>query len=87
MMIKALCPKPLMNRSYSQNKLIPKNDKKEKNINDLRPISLTNLEYRIFTKILANRLNKLGPKLFSDCQTCSIKGWRINDSINTQRYN
>ena len=55
-------------------KLIPKNDKKEKGINDLRPISLTNLEYRIYTKILANRFNKLGPKLFSDCQTCSVKG-------------
>ena len=64
-------------------KLIPKNDKTEKGINDLRPISLTNFEYRIFTKILTNRFKKLGPKLFSDCQTCSVKGRRINDSINT----
>ena len=32
---------------------------------------------------LLNRFNKLGPKLFSDCQTCSVKGRRINDSINT----
>ena len=64
-------------------KLIPKNDKKVKGINDLRPISLTNFEYRIYTKILANRFNKLGPSLFSDCQTCSVKGRRINDSINT----
>ena len=54
-----------------------------KGINDLRPLSLTNFEYRIYTKILVNRFNKLGPMLFSDCQTCSVKGRRINDSINT----
>ena len=64
-------------------KLIPKNDNNVKGINDLRPLSLTNFEYRIYTKILVNRFNKLGPMLFSDCQTCSVKGRRINDSINT----
>jgi hypothetical protein len=63
-------------------KLIPKNDIKTKSINDLRPISLTNFEYRIFTKILVNRFNKIGPFLFQDTQTCSVRGRRINDSIN-----
>ena len=63
-------------------KLIPKNDKNVKGINDLRPISLTNFEYRIYTKILVNRFNRLGARLFQDTQTCSVKGRRINDSIN-----
>ena len=37
-------------------KLIPKNSNKVKSINDMRPISLTNYDYRIFTKVLSNRL-------------------------------
>jgi hypothetical protein len=34
-------------------KLIPKNNNSIKTINDLRPISLTNIDYRIYTKALA----------------------------------
>ena len=37
-------------------KLIPKNNNSMKSINDLRPISLTNIDYRIYTKALANRM-------------------------------
>ena len=63
-------------------KPIPKNTKKKKkNINDLRPISLTNFEYRIFTKVLANRLHKLSSILIGDHQTCGILGRRMNDNI------
>ena len=63
-------------------KLIMKNTNEIKSINDLRPITLTNLEYRIYTKILANRFRKVGPFLFLDYQTCSVNGRRINDSLN-----
>ena len=63
-------------------KLIIKNDNKIKNVIDLRPIPLTNFEYRIFTKILVNRFKIIGPHLFLDYQTCSVGGRRINDSIN-----
>ena len=63
-------------------KLIMKNKEKVKTNNDLRPISLTNFEYRIFTKVLANRLRKVCPMLFLDYQTCSVNGRRINDGIN-----
>ena len=59
-----------------------KNKEKVKTNNDLRPISLTNFEYRIFTKVLANRLRKVCPMLFLDYQTCSVNGRRINDGIN-----
>jgi len=65
----------------SKIKLIPKNKKEIKGINDLRPISLTNLEYRIFTKILANRFRSIGHRLVYDHQTCSIFGRRMNDNI------
>jgi hypothetical protein len=50
-------------------KLIPKNNNKTKNINDLRPISLTNIDYRIFTKILANRLKSIGDSVIGDHRT------------------
>ena len=53
-------------------KLIMKNLNEIKGVNDLRPISLTNFEYRIFTKVLFNRFKRLSPYLFIDCQTCSV---------------
>ena len=62
-------------------KLIPKNEKEFKTVNDLRPISLTNYEYRIFTKVLANRLRKVSGNIISPGQTCSIVGRKINDSV------
>ena len=65
----------------SKIKLIPKNKKEIKGVNDLRPISLTNFEYRIFTKILANRFRLIGHKIIQDHQTCSIFGRRMNDII------
>ena len=66
-------------------KLIPKNDNKIKSVNDLRPISLTNFEYRIFTKILANRMRAVSYKIIGEHQTCSILGRKINDNINLIR--
>ena len=63
-------------------KLIMKNKEIVKTNNDLRPISLTNFEYRIYTKVLANRLRKVCPMLFLDYQTCSVNGRRINDGLN-----
>ena len=63
-------------------KLINKNLNKIKSNNDLRPISLTNFEYRIYTKVLARRFKTVSPCLFLDYQTCSVRGRRINDSIN-----
>ena len=62
-------------------KLIPKNSKEVKTVNDMRPISLTNYEYRIFTKVMANRIRKISMKLIGENQTCSILGRRINDNI------
>ena len=66
-------------------KLIPKNNNDVKTINDLRPISLTNIDYRIYTKVLANRLRIIADKIIGDHQTCSIKGRRIMDNLNLIR--
>ena len=66
-------------------KLIPKNNNTVKTINDLRPISLTNIDYRIYTKALANRMRLIADKVIKDHQTCSIRGRRINDNINLIR--
>jgi len=63
----------------SKIKLIPKNNKEIKEINDLRPISLTNFEYRILTKILANRFRSITHKIINDHQTCSIFERRMNN--------
>ena len=46
---------------------------------------MKNFEYKIFTKIIVNRLKKYSHLFFKDFQTCSIKGRRINDSINLIR--
>ena len=66
-------------------KLIPKNNNSVKNINDLRPISLTNIDYRIYKKILANRLRVVSASVIGDHQTCSIPNRSINDNINIIR--
>ena len=66
-------------------KLIPKNANKSKSIDDLRPISLTNLEYRIFTKILTDRLCLIGHEVIGEHQSCSIKGRRMSDNITLTR--
>ena len=63
-------------------KLILKNLNDIKGVNDLRPISLTNFEYRIYTKTLANRFKKISKFLFLNYQTCSVFGRRISDNLN-----
>ena len=45
-------------------KLIPKNNKSDKKIGDYRPISITNYDYRIFTKLLSNRLRFFNDYIF-----------------------
>lgn len=62
-------------------KLIPKNNEKKKGIKGLRPISLTNFEYRIFTKVLTNMLHKLSDIFIGDHQTCCIIRRRMTDNI------
>ena len=48
---------------------------KDKTIREnLRPISLLNVDYTILTKVLANRLEKVLPKIINPDQTGYVKG-------------
>ena len=60
--------------------LIPK-EKGAKNFNRFRPISLCNTGYKIITKIMANRLKKLLPKLILENQGGFVRGRQILDNI------
>ena len=60
--------------------LIPKKG----NLNQLkywRPISLLCLDYKILTKILANRLKQVLPNLISEEQNCSVPGRTIFNNL------
>lgn len=50
-----------------------------------RPISLTNVDYKIFMKILAKRLQAVMQELVGPHQTCGIKGRTIYTNIHTAR--
>ena len=61
--------------------LIPKSDKDTSILENWRPISLLNVDYKIATKTIANRLKKVLPKLIHDSQTGFLKGRNINENI------
>jgi exonuclease III len=60
--------------------LIPK-EKGAKNFNRFRPISLCNTGYKIITKIMANRLKRILPKLIPENQGGFVRGRQILDNI------
>ena len=61
--------------------LIPKKDKDKKYLKNWRPISLLNNDYKIVTKALALRLEKVLPTIISANQTGYVKGRYIGESI------
>ena len=46
-----------------------------------RPLTMLNLDYKIFTKILSRRLRKVIATIVHPDQTCGVPGRKINDSV------
>ena len=61
--------------------LIPKSDKDTLFLENWRPISLLNVDYKITTKAIANRVKKVLPKIIHNSQTGFLKGRYIGENI------
>jgi len=61
--------------------LIPKKNKDKSLLENLRPISLLNTDYKILTKSIAKRLEKILPKIINPNQTGYIKGRFIGENV------
>ena len=61
--------------------LIPKKDKDLKFLKNWRPITLLNTDYKIATKAIALRLEKVLPKIIHPCQAGYMKGRYIGECI------
>lgn len=67
--------------------LIPKvsDDENLRNVKNYRPIALSNVDYKIFMKVLARRLQAVIHNVIGDHQTCGIKGRTIFTNIHCAR--
>jgi len=62
-------------------RLIEKKDKDRRILDNWRPISLLNVDTKIFSKILANRIKKVLPSIIGPEQTAFVKGRYIGEGI------
>ena len=71
--------------SFSQRQgiisLIPKKKKNTEYLKNWRPVSLLNVDYKIATKTIALRLEKILPNIIHPCQSGYVKGRFIAESI------
>ena len=62
-------------------KLIPKLGKDQKLLTNWRPITLSDCDHKIFTKIYANRISERIAQSIGENQTAYLKGRLINDNV------
>ena len=62
-------------------KFLQKKGKDPNLIKNLRPISLTNTDYKILTKTLAKRTENILPKIIHENQSGFVKGRYIGENI------
>lgn len=65
--------------------LICKNEENPHLCKNYRPISLLNIDYKIITKVLSNRLRPCLPTLIHPDQSCSVKDRSIQDNCHYLR--
>uniref|UniRef100_A0A2N9HCL8 Reverse transcriptase domain-containing protein n=1 Tax=Fagus sylvatica TaxID=28930 RepID=A0A2N9HCL8_FAGSY len=70
----------LRKANHSHIVLIPKKQNSQ-SIADYRPISLSNVVYKILSKVLANRLKSILPSIISESQSAFVPGRQITDNV------
>lgn len=50
-------------------------------LNNWRPLSMLNVDYKIWDKLIANRLTTVLPYIIQDCQTGFMKGRNISENL------
>ena len=61
--------------------LIPKKNKNAEYLTNWRPVSLLNVDYKIATKTIAVRLEKISPSVIHPCQSGYVKSRLIGEGI------
>ena len=61
--------------------LLEKKGKSTEQLNNLRPITLTNCDLKLITKTLANRMSKITNEIIHESQTAYIPGKNVHDNL------
>lgn len=77
------CMSPHMSRGVI--KIIYKKKGDRESLENFRPISLLNCDYKILAKVLASRLKGILPKIIETNQAYAIQGRDISDTVNSVR--